>query len=45
MIPFLHFVCLPPAFRRGGFFMSQSEEIHTFVEEINSFSENHLLGP
>lgn len=24
--------------------MSQSEEIHTFVEEIHTFSENLLLG-
>ena len=24
--------------------MSQSEEIHNFIEEIHTFSEKHLLG-
>lgn len=44
IIPILHFVILTPCLPAGGFFMSQCEEIHTFVEEIHTFSENHLLG-
>lgn len=35
---------LSPCLPAGGFFMYQSEEIRTFVEEINTFSEKHLTS-
>jgi hypothetical protein len=43
-MPLSSFRMPPPCLPAGGFFLSQSEEILTFVEEIHTFSENHLLG-